>query len=196
MKEVPVLEVKRCFVTANALRPKRAKGAYKGGSYTQDLKERMQLAKAKVAKYSEKKLDSIIAKEYRRRLRAYNASHWYITTVSLSDVGVWRGAGKLPRPWTEGSVVETAQLIKKHMPTSAPLREFAKVVAPTQQDIYFLPIVFAHNTGTQGRRGLNRKLVGDIDDGCMRSIALALRGKKNMKVYFGVPKKKTKSKQA
>jgi hypothetical protein len=30
-------------------------------------------------------------------------------------------------------------------------------------------------------------MVGDIDDGCMRSIALAMSGKKSIKVYFGVP---------
>jgi len=30
---------------------------------------------------------------------------------------------------------------------------------------------------------------GDIDDGCMRSIAMAISGKKDITVYFGIPKK-------
>ncbi len=34
---------------------------------------------------------------------------------------------------------------------------------------------------------------GDIDDGCMRSIALAISGKNNIVVYFGIPKDKIKN---
>ena len=46
------------------------------------------------------------------------------------------------------------------------------------------PIVFESNTGTMGRKGL-KTTVGDIDDGCMRSIAFAISGKKKIEVYFG-----------
>ena len=56
-----------------------------------------------------------------------------------------------------------------------------------QKEKYLLPIAFKGGTGTKGRRGLP-KMKGDLDDGCMRSVALAVTGKKKIKVYFGVPK--------
>jgi hypothetical protein len=40
-----------------------------------------------------------------------------------------------------------------------------------------------------GRKRLKTKMKGDIDDGCMRSIALAISGRNPITVYFGVPKK-------
>lgn len=59
-----------------------------------------------------------------------------------------------------------------------------------QDEKYLYPIVFKEGTGTNGRKGLKKKMKGDIDDGCMRSIALAINGAKKIKVYFGVPMKK------
>jgi hypothetical protein len=47
---------------------------------------------------------------------------------------------------------------------------------------YLLPIVLPG--GTMGRKGL-MKMKGDIDDGCMRAIALAVSGKKRLRVYLG-----------
>ena len=58
-----------------------------------------------------------------------------------------------------------------------------------QSEKYLLPIIFKSGTGTLGRRGLKRVMKGDIDDGCMRSIALAVSGKKVIRAYIGFPKK-------
>ena len=38
-----------------------------------------------------------------------------------------------------------------------------------------------------GRKRLKRKMKGDIDDGCMRSIALTIKGAKTIKAYIGIP---------
>ena len=57
-----------------------------------------------------------------------------------------------------------------------------------QDEKYLLPIVFEGNTGTRGRWRLKSKMKGDIDDGCMRSIALAVAGRTKIHVYFGVAK--------
>lgn len=58
-----------------------------------------------------------------------------------------------------------------------------------QKEKYLLPIIFKGGTGTKGRKRLKRQMKGDIDDGCMRSIALAISGKKILYVYIGFPKK-------
>ena len=58
-----------------------------------------------------------------------------------------------------------------------------------QSEKYLYPIVFKGGTGTNGRKGLKKKMRGDIDDGCMRSIALVINGAKTIKVYFGTPRK-------
>jgi hypothetical protein len=58
-----------------------------------------------------------------------------------------------------------------------------------QGEKYLLPIIFKGGTGTRGRHGLKRIMKGDIDDGCMRSIALAVSGTKVIRVYIGFPKK-------
>ena len=57
-----------------------------------------------------------------------------------------------------------------------------------QNEDYLLPIVFKCNTGTQGRRRLKVQMLGDVDDGCMRSIALVVSGVKKIRVYFGTPR--------
>lgn len=187
MKKVPTIEVKRCFVTAGVMRPPRLGGRYVGTFPQEEFAARLRAAKKKVRAYSKRKLDSVIAAEYKRRLNEYDKTAWYVTKMSLKDLGVWRRAGELPLPWTQGSVVDTARAVRQHMPPEAPLRVFAKVVGKTQREKYLLPIVFRHKTGTPTRRGLPRVLKGDVDDGCMRSVALALSGRKKIRVYFGVP---------
>ena len=54
-----------------------------------------------------------------------------------------------------------------------------------QKEKYLFPVVLPG--GTMGRKGL-KKMKGDIDDGCMRSIALAISGKKKIKMYIGKKK--------
>lgn len=61
-----------------------------------------------------------------------------------------------------------------------------------QKEKYLYPIVFKTDTGTKGRKRLKRKVKGDIDDGCMRSIAMAMFGRDPITVYYGIPKKSLK----
>ena len=189
MRKATSTEVKRCFVTANFARPPRQRRRYVGGLPKEEFTERVVLARKRAAALSPRQLDNIIAKEYKRRLRAYDNSDWVLRTVRLNEVGVWRKAGELPHAWTTGSAVDTARHVRSHQPPDSALRQFAKIAAWTQREKLY-PIVFQHNTGTTGRRSLSRKLLGHLDDGCMRSIALALSGRKTVTVYFGTPKKK------
>ena len=59
-----------------------------------------------------------------------------------------------------------------------------------QKEKYVLPIMFKNGTGTCGRKGLTYKTKGDIDDGSMRSITLAVNGAKTIRAYIGFPKGK------
>ena len=63
---------------------------------------------------------------------------------------------------------------------------FADIIS---QEKTLFPIVFAGGHGTCGRKWCRKKMTGDIDDGCLRAIALAISGYKTLNVYFGKPKK-------
>jgi len=108
----------------------------------------------------------------------------------------------LPLGWTNGSLFETAEKVKIALDKKSKiLKRRAKHSIPNilkikdhllQKEKYLFPIVFKTDIGTQGRKRLKRKMKGDIDDGCMRSIALAISGKNPITVYFGLPLKPTK----
>ena len=199
MKKVSALVVKRSFVTADLVREPRRGERYLGRLSSAEFEKRFLLAKRKAAKMSVQQMDSYVASR-RNRLKIYDATDWYVADMKISDVGVWKGAGGLPHSWTAGSLAETAQKVKVAIAQDSPeLKKrarrtipniLASAVARVQKEPLLYPIVFQHGTGTNGRRGMALKLKGDIDDGCMRSIALAISGKKKLKVYFGVPKRK------
>jgi hypothetical protein len=109
-------------------------------------------------------------------------------------------AGGLPVRWTQGNLQQTAEYVSKTLNKNLKtLRSRSLTAIPgiiktslplLQKEKYLLPIAFKSGTGTKGRSGLKQKVEGDLDDGCMRSIALTVSGKKSIKIYFGIPKKK------
>jgi hypothetical protein len=159
--------------------------------------QRLSATKKKVLKLSDKQLDALI--EDSRRRDAYNTYEWLEAIVRTDEIGVWRRAGGLRLEWTNRSLKETAEHVKRALSKKAPMKGTrARRVIPNmlhtnivdlQKEKYLLPIVFKGNTGTRGRRRLKYQTKGDIDDGCMRSVALAVSGKKTIKVYFGTPRK-------
>ena len=176
LKPVLRIEVKRCFLISDYAK-----------------KYPLKKAKRKFLPMAEQKLDRLIKARSPKRLRDYNAREWYIGTAETREVGVWRGAGGLPLSFTRGSLLQTALLIKQALQKEPPiLKERARIAIPgimknrdvlSQKEKYLLPIIVSG--GTFRRRGM-QKMRGDIDDGCMRSIFLALKGKKNLRAYIGV----------
>lgn len=146
-----------------------------------------------------KQLDKNISPDWPRRIRSYDLSDWYLTEVKTSEIGVWKRAGDLPLSWTNGSLKETANKVRDALQKNSKLlvkrarRAISNMLATNigllQSEKYLLPIIFKGGTGTRGRRGLKRVMKGDIDDGCMRSIALAVNGAKVIRAYIGFPKK-------
>ncbi len=201
IKKVPTSEVKCCFIVSNLIKKPRKGQRYLDVLSVKEFEDRLANAKKKVRSFSSKRIDELVGERYRKRLTAYNASEWYLAIASPRELGVWKRAGNLPTAWTRGSVADTANEVKKGlvkgMPVSTkrhragraiPSMLSSSVLNRTQKEKYLLPIGFAAGTGTNGRRGL-RKYKGDLDDGCMRSIALAVTGRKKLRLYLGVPKK-------
>jgi len=178
LQKVPALEVKRAFVISDRTKRQNFTTAKKG-----------------VLRMSEAALDKILLRKNRSKRRdSYNKALWHIGTVKTNEVGVWKGAGGLPLKWTRGSLAETGRLVKSGLKNNSQLiTDRAKTAIPgilknlsrVQKEKYLLPIILPG--GSIARRDLKR-MRGDIDDGCMRSIALAVSGKKTIKAYIGKKK--------
>jgi hypothetical protein len=94
--------------------------------------------------------------------------------------------------------VQKALLLKAHLGRTRALHVIPNMlrtnVGMLQDEKYLLPILFKGGTGTRGRWRLKHQTKYDIDDGCMRSIALAASGQRKLRVYVGIPKKTKKTK--
>ncbi len=199
IKAVRRIDVKRYFVASQYIRKHGSKSRYLPLLSRAVFIKKLSRAKRYAEKLKESQLDRIIKNEYEKRWKAYNNVEWYLGIASVSELGVWKGAGGLPVQWTRGSLKQTAEKVKAAMKRNSSLiskrarRAIPRILQTSadliQKDKYLFPIVLPG--GTQGRKGL-QKMKGDIDDGCMRSIALAVKGCKKLKVYIGVQKKLTK----
>ena len=214
IQKVNVLEVKRSFVISQLIRkqePKKSspkltslklnKRILEPMSY-EEFKERLKKSKVELFKLSEKELDKIISDEYKKRLTAFNNSDWYVGEVVPNEVGVWKRSGGLPLGWTNKSLKETAQRVEGGMNKNSKLltkrvkyavsNMLQTNVQSLQDEKYLWPIIFQGGTGTRGRKRLKRQMKYDIDDGCMRSIALIISGVKTIKAYIRFPKEAIK----
>ncbi|MFZ2167506.1 MAG: hypothetical protein WAV50_01400 [Minisyncoccia bacterium] len=202
LKEVRTIDVKRTFVIADHITQRKNLGNNR--KFLKDLSEeefdkKLHGAKKVILKLPQKELDALITPKWPKRLKAYDSVTWFLAEASPKELGVWRRAGELPLTWTNGSLLETAQKVKNGFEKKSKLIKrrpmhsipnILKIKAHLdQKEKYLYPIVFKTDTGTGGRRRLKRKMKGDIDDGCMRSIALAISGRNPITIYFGVPKK-------
>ncbi|KND48137.1 MAG: hypothetical protein AB201_00890 [Parcubacteria bacterium C7867-006] len=196
IKPVSLVDVKRAFVISDL---GKIKGNQKGVS-EKTFENNFNRAKTKVLKFSEADLDKHI--EWSKRLNAYNNCKWYIAEFSPPELGVWRRSSGLPLSWTNQSLLETSKKINKVLSSDSKFLKKRSRYAIynilnsksqiSQKEKYLYPIVFKNSEGTRGRSYLRFKTKGDIDDGCMRSIAMTISGKKSILVYFGVPKEITK----
>lgn len=190
---VPAIQVKRAFVASDYI-SKHGVKRYVSIESRKKFNEKAKRAKAYVHGKTNADLDRIIAKGYSTRRDAYNSVRWYIGTVSTREVAVWRSAGGLPAAWTKGSLAETGMKVNAAIKNKSKLlRKRAKKAIPNilttsihaiQNDKFFLPIVLPAGMIKPCRLGV-KKFKGDVDDGCMRAIALAVSGKKAIRVYIG-----------
>lgn len=193
--KVHFIEVKRAFIVAEKVRFwKKGRRTWPKLRHEYFLK-RLNIVKQAVLKLTEKQLNKGIVGK--KREIAYNDANWRVAIASPDELGVWRRAGGLPPAWTCCSLKETARYVKRGIEkNSKKIRARSRKAIPRMlgftdvfmKEKYLFPIVFQSGTGTKGRLWCKKKVKGDIDDGCMRSIALVIKGYKNLKIYFGVPK--------
>ncbi len=204
LRKVPNIEVKRTFVIADHITQRKNLGNNR--KFLKDLSEmefnqKLQKTKKAILKLKEKNLDKLVTPKWQKRINSYNNSEWFIAEMSPSELGVWSHAGNLPLRWTNRSLAETAEKVIRGLKRkSKSIKKRPKHSIPNilkikdhleQKEKYLYPIVFKTDTGTLGRKRLKKKMKGDIDDGCMRSIALAISGRDPITVYFGIPKEDT-----
>lgn len=202
LKKVGVREVKRAFVIANGVRIQKNGRRYLGKVSGTEFFKKLVQAKRAGLKMNDAQLDVHLLGAHSKkdpfRLKAYDSSDWHIGEVTPNEVGVWRRAGELPLLWTNQSLKETADKVRHALERGKSLPGRARHTIPNmlatnvdilQDEKYLFPIIFKGNTGTRGRSRLKRVMAGDIDDGCMRSIALAVNGAKVIRAYIGFPKK-------
>jgi len=211
ISKVEALDVKRCFVISQLIKRQNFKNyftivflflfrkGYMKNVSLEDFNGRLKNAKEIVLGMKESELDKILKTEWKKRLVTYNKSDWYLAEVSPNETGVWRRAGELPLEWTNGSLSETAQKVKYALDTNSKkfnknrakytIQNMLKTnVGQLQNEKYLFPIMFQGGFGTRGRKRLKRQMKYDIDDGCMRSIALTISGVESIKAYVGFPK--------
>lgn len=195
-------EIKRTFVISNFLSEKKGKKRKKRTYIIseKEFKKQFHVAKKHTLAASESVLDKIIHDEYNKRLKSYDTYVWHLAEMTSDELGVWRRAGDLPHRWTNDSLAVTAAKVAKALASKKRARKLKprpRLTIPNmlamdmnffQNEKYLLPIVFRDHTGTNGRKRLKHRMIGDIDDGNMRSIALAISGRKKIRVYFGEPK--------
>lgn len=201
-QEVDRIEPKRCYVVSQVIRNMdRGRKRYLPQLDHKEFQKRLQKSKDIVLNLSEQELDDrIIEEKYKRRLKIYNSARWYKGVVHAKEVGVWKGAGGLPIEWTQGSLVETANIVRQALQDKGN----KKVVARAKRAIsrmfknldiiegeqYLYPIVLPGATNGRGLYGKPYKhfklMKGDIDDGCMRAIAFYISGRTAFHAYIGI----------
>ena len=199
IKSVNAIEVKRAFVVSDFISAKKDRRQHLNFVPQDIFKQKLKIAKKRALKLKESQLDKIIKDGYKKRLVAYNSSKWYLGKVVTSEIGVWKKAGGLPLSWTDNSLASTAKKVQHALKYNPKLlRKRSRYSIPNmiktnvhllQKEKYLLPIIFKSGTGTKGRKKLKKQMKGDIDDGCMRSIALAISGKKTLLAYIGFPRR-------
>ncbi len=199
IRPVGKTEVKRAFIVAQYIR-KRRDGRYLKTLSEKEFARKLAAAKKYAKGFDDAKLDRAIGKEDATRRDDYNAVRWYLGTVKMREVGVWNGAGGLPFLWTKGSLEETGKKVARALNAdpgvlkSRARRAILGILKTSfravQEEKYLLPIVLPGGFRKSCRKG-SKIFRGDVDDGCMRSIALAVAGQKTMRVYMGIRKKKS-----
>jgi hypothetical protein len=198
---VDAIEPKRCYVTSQTINNlDESNERYTPQLSREVFQKRLQLAKDIVLGLSEEELDASIASaHYPKRLRAYNSVQWYKGVVHADEIGVWKGAGGLPRSWTEGSLKETAMRVSQALQEGSNIlvarakraiprmRENLDIIA---SEPYLYPIILPGGTMGRGLYGRSLKgfrlMKGDIEDGCMRSITLVASGREQFIAYVGI----------
>jgi len=116
------------------------------------------------------------------REKLYAGLIWERRNVSLEDLGVWDEARGLPHEWCVGNVLDTV----KYIETKGVEGQFNEKIQSLLRDEP--PLVIVVDGRLMRGREKCREMKWSIDDGCMRTIAHALKGFKEISCYAGMRK--------
>jgi hypothetical protein len=189
-EEVSNTEVKKCFVVST-----RAKGL--AGFDKQHFQACLQEIEHKVSNLNYAELDLEIDWPPRRDMLNSKSLRWIFGKCSIDEIGVWvnhEGSGGLPREWCAGSVRDTVQALNENSSRKFSGRaSYAisgiKNIAETLVEHRMLSIiVVVSGLWYQRRRAPCKSVKYDIDDGCMRAIALAQCDQEYINAFIGMMK--------
>lgn len=182
LESTTVREVKQCFVLSD-------KAKKFANLNITEFQEGLGAFKKDVEEMSEQQLDSVLD----WRAPEYNRLTWRWGTVSIDEIGVWPGAAGLPERLCLGSVRETASGILKMggvqaLPVNGDTRARDSIpgmeaVAEVISNERLLSLI-ARAGGTY-RKPPHERMRWDLDDGSVRSVALALVGIERLNAFFG-----------
>ena len=118
------------------------------------------------------------------RAEVYKSLEWRLDTVPLEDLGVWDRAQGLPHLWCVGNVLDTA---REYLGNGGegPYHEKIRGLSRLCPDVV-LDTIIAVDGGLERGREECEPVKWSIDDGCMRAMAYAVRGRRSIKAYLGV----------
>lgn len=105
---------------------------------------------------------------------------WDVGYILLKDIGVWDRAQGFPHDWCIGSVLETARHYIKAGKSYQKIRILAKLIP----DLVLDTIIVVEGKTGRGRENCEMTR-WNIDDGCMRAIAKAMKGYEVIRAYKG-----------
>ena len=115
------------------------------------------------------------------RENLYTELNWTQGDVPLEELGIWDKAQGLPHKYCTGTVVETAKKL-----TENPIGPVDKVMLLSllPVDPTLDTIIIIDGNLRRGRENCE-KTKYTIDDGCMRSLAYAIKGRRKIRAHIG-----------
>ncbi len=182
MKKVKFKKVLQTFITANELKKKYAKI----NNINEYKKIYLEIEK-KVKKYSEQKLLSRVSDK--NRAERYKSCDWYFGRIRIDSTGVWPRMGNIPNnllikdsKWSANQIYKNSAKIIKYK-----LNHLFRIMPLASHLNQRMPIIVIKDGAIRSeKKYLKQKY--DIDDGCHRTICLALTGRIFVNAYIGVQK--------
>jgi hypothetical protein len=175
-------DASRAFLLANALKPHGSESLEELWARAHDLGPTYESLPSPLA--------TLTRQDPPRGLR-YASLSWELTDIDLTEVTVWPGMSGLPQEWTDGSVVDVAaRVIGEDLPNSAGrlagLLRFVEQIETSDavEWLTTLPLLIVPETLLHTRL-LQPRQHWTLDDGCARSVALAILGVSSVRVYAG-----------
>jgi tetratricopeptide (TPR) repeat protein len=172
------------FLLADALKPKE-------GETFAELRLRAEEATSTVSHGAEAL--AALGERDPARAHRYRTLTWRRRQLPLRDLRVWPGMGGLPDSWCDGSVVDTANHLRREgVPESAArLKDLLPLLSNIDRDelsdwLSYLPLLVVPDVVMHDRPP-HPTAPWRLDDGCHRAIMLCLLGIESVAVLVGEP---------